>query len=150
MKIKEQIDKNYLESYKAHDEAKVAVLRVLKGDLQNTEIAKKADLADEDVTAIIKKQIKQRQDTILIYKNSGKDDAVLREQEEIDILSQYLPAQLSEDETRKIVQDTINELEIADKSQIGKLIGTVVSKNKNSIDGALVARIASELLPTKN
>lgn len=148
--LKARIDKDYIEAYKAKNNALVAVLRILKSELKNTEIATKTEMKDEDVISVLKKQVKQRQETISIYQKSGKEDAAAAEQKEIDILNAYLPAQMSPEETRKIVEDTIQELQITDKSQIGKLIGAVVAKNKNSIDGAMVARIASELLSDKS
>ncbi len=148
--LKARIDKDYIEAYKAKNDALVAVLRILKSELKNTEIATKSEMKDEDVVSVLKKQVKQRQETISIYQKGGKEDAAAAEQKEIDILNTYLPAQMSPEETRKIVGDTIQELQITDKSQMGKLIGAVVAKNKNSIDGALVARIASELLSDKS
>ena len=148
--LKARIDKDYIEAYKAKNNALVAVLRILKSELKNTEIATKTEMKDEDVISVLKKQVKQRQETISIYQKSGKEDAAAAEQKEIDILNAYLPAQMSPEETRKIVEDTIQELQITDKSQIGKLIGAVVAKNKNSIDGAMMARIASELLSDKS
>lgn len=146
MTLKEQIGKDYLEAYKAQDDSLVAVLRMLKSDLQNTEIAKKSELKDEETVTVIKKQVKQRADTIEIYKKSGKDDAANIEQKEIEILTKYLPAQLSEEEIRKIVETAIEKLGVSDISQVGRVIGGVMAERKEEVDGSLVAKFARELL----
>lgn len=146
MNIKEQIEKEYLEAYKAHNDEFVAVLRILKSELKNAEIAKKSELVNEEVISVIKRQIKQRLDTIEIYKKSGKEEAASSEQKEIDILSKYLPAQLSEEETKNIVVFAIEKLGASDSSQTGRVIGEVMKDHKDDADGALVAKIARELL----
>lgn len=146
MSLKTQIESEYLQAYKEKDTEKVSVLRMLKSALQNAEIAKKEELADADVIAVIKKEVKQRKETIETYKAAGKTEAILAEEKEITILDQYLPKQLGEEETAKIVDDKIAELGATDTSKIGQVIGGIMKDHGDEIDGGMVARLVNQKL----
>jgi len=146
MSLKEQIAQEYLTAYKSKDELKVAVLRLLKSVLQNSEIAKKEDLTDDDVIAAIKREVKQRKETIETYKNAGKTEAIEAEEKEIAVLEQYLPNQLSEEDTINIVDAKITELGATDVSKIGQVIGAIMKDHGGEIDGGLVAKLVNQKL----
>lgn len=146
MSLKEQIAQEYLTAYKSKDELKVAVLRMLKSALQNSEIAKKAELSDEDVIAVLKKEVKQRKETIETYKTAGKSEAIEAEEKEIGVLKQYLPSQLSEEDTAKIVDEKIAELGATDASKIGQIIGAIMKDHGSEVDGGLVAKLVNQKL----
>jgi len=146
MTILEQIEKDFLESYKAHDELKVSTLRMLKSSLKNAQIAKKGELDDSNAISIIKKEIKQRKDSIDAYKEAGREESVEKETKEMKILSGYLPNQMSDDEIRSIVTETIDSTGASGMQDMGKVICAVMQKHGDSVDGAQVSAITKELL----
>lgn len=145
-KLVAKIESDYINAYKSRDELKISVLRLIKSAIKNEEINKKAELSEEAVIVVLKRELKQRKDAIAIYSQAGKTKAIQKEESEIALIESYLPKQLNESDTEKIVLDIKNDLQIKDKSQIGKLIGAVMSKHKNSVDGNLVSKIANKLL----
>lgn len=144
--LKDQIDKDYLESYKAHDEEKVSVLRMIKSGLQNAEIAKKDKLSDEEVITILKKEVKQRLEAGETYEKAGEAGKKEQELEEIKIIEAYLPKQLDESATREIVKKILAENSITDKSKMGQAIGLIMKDHGSEIDGKTVSRIVAEEL----
>lgn len=155
MTIKEQIEKDFLEAYKAHDELKVSVLRMLKSSIKNAEIAlrqssgssdNKTELNDSDVIAVLKKEIKQRKDSIEAYKEAARVESVEQETKEMELLSSYLPSQMSEAELRSIAQETITQTGATGMQDMGKVIGSIMQKHGDSVDGGAVSKIVKELL----
>lgn len=146
MNLQEKINDDFLQAYKSHNEICVDILRILKSEIKNTEIALKKTLEDADVVTVIKRQIKQHRDTIDIYEKSGKNEAKEKELREIEILEKYLPKQLSEDELRSIAQDKISALNATGPSDMGKVIGAIMAENKGKADGVMVSKIVKELL----
>lgn len=144
--LKDQIDKDYLESYKAHNEEKVSVLRMVKSGLQNAEIAKKDKLSDEEVITILKKEVKQRVEAGETYEKAGETEKKEQELKEIKIIEIYLPKQLDEASTREIVKKILSENSIADKSKMGQAIGLVMKDHESELDGKTVSRIVAEEL----
>jgi hypothetical protein len=150
MSIKAKIEQDFIEAYKNREELKVSVLRLVKSAVKNAEIQKKEELTDDDVITVMKKEAKQRRETIKEFEKANQLEAAKKEEMELNIIEAYLPKQLSEDEVKNIVQSTINELDIENQAQIGKLIGAVMSKCGNLVDGNTVSRIARETLQNKN
>lgn len=146
MTIKEQINADFIAAYKAHDEIRVSVLRMTKSSIQNAEIAKKETLNDSDIVAVLKKEIKQRKDSIAAYKDAGRNESAAQEEKEMEILSSYLPSQMSEEEIRKIAVDKISQLNASGMQDMGKVIGAIMQKHGDSVDGGMVSRIVKELL----
>lgn len=144
--IKEQIDSDYLNAYKAHEELRVSVLRMIKSSIKNAEIAKKTEISDSDVVAVLKKEIKQRIDSIEAYKKAGREESAAKEKEEMDIISEYLPSQLNEEEIRKIAEDTITQLGASGMQDMGRVIGAIMQKHGDSVNGAVASGIVKELL----
>ncbi|HQP10077.1 MAG TPA: GatB/YqeY domain-containing protein, partial [Candidatus Omnitrophota bacterium] len=104
--LEEQIGKDYIQAMKDRDSVRSSTLSFLRAQMKNVIIDKKVKgLSDEDVITVIKKQIKQRQDSIAQFKQGGREDLVQKEQAEADFLSAYLPASLSDEELRAIARD---------------------------------------------
>jgi hypothetical protein len=146
MSIIEQIGTDYIDAYKSHEELRVSVLRMLKSALKNEEIKNLGQLDESGVIKVIKKEINQRKESVIEYKRAGKDEMVAKEESEITILESYLPKQLSEDEIKTIVQNTIIEISAEGMKDMGKVIGKVMSEHGDSIDGKAVSQVAQELL----
>lgn len=146
MTIKEQIEKDFLEAYKSHEELKVSVLRMLKSSIKNAEIDKKTELNDSDVIAVLKKEIKQRKDSIEAYKEAGRAESVEQESKEMELLSSYLPSQMSEEDIRTIAQEAITQIGASGMQDMGKVISSIMQKHGDSVDGGTVSKIVKELL----
>lgn len=144
--LKDQIDKDYIASYKAHEEDKVSVLRMIKSGLQNAEIAKKDKLSDEEIIVILKKEIKQRLEAAETYEKAGETEKKEQELSEIKRIEVYLPKQLDDVQTREIVKKTLAENSISDKSKMGQAIGLIMKNHGSEIDGKTVSRIVAEEL----
>jgi len=144
--MKQQIEKDFLDAYKSHEDERVSVLRMVKSAIQNAEIAQKGELDESAVTSVLKKEIKQRKDSIAAYKDAGREDAAAKEERELEIISLYLPQQLSEEELKKIVENTISELNASGKEDLGKVIGAVMKEHGDNVDGGAVSAIIKDLL----
>lgn len=142
----EQIDQDYLDAYKNHQSQLVSVLRLLKSTLKNAEIEKKELLSDQEVISIIQKEIKQGEEAILEYKRGDRAELAEKEKSEIDLLSKYLPKQLSNEELDAIISDIINQSDEETKNQPGRIIGAIMSKVSGRAPGNLVSKLVLQKL----
>lgn len=146
MSIKKQIDSDFLIAYKAHDTLRVSVLRMIKSSIKNAEISKKEELGDSNVISVLKKEIKQRIDSIEAYKKADRTDSAEQEEKEMEMISAYLPKQLSEEEIKKIAEETIGLTNASGMQDMGKVIGMIMQKHGDNVRGELVSSIVKELL----
>ena len=147
MSVQQQLDEVYLEAFKGKQETAVSTLRMLKAVIVNKKIEKKMAkeeiLSDDDIVMIIKSEVKKRQDSIVAYREGGRDDLVQKEQAEIEVLNRFLPEQLTEDQVRAAVVEAIKETGATD---FGKVMGLVMAKTRGQTDGQLVSRLVKEEL----
>lgn len=144
-KLQEELKKSMLE----RNEQKTSVLRLLLSALNYYEIQKGGagySASPEDVLTIIQKEAKQRRDSIEEYKKANRDDLADKEQEELDILSLYMPEMMSEDEIRKIVKEKISETGATSFADMGKVMASLMPVTKGKADGSIVSRIVKEQL----
>lgn len=146
MNLKETISKDFITAYKAKETEKISVLRMLQSAIKNAEIDSKKELDDAQVVEIITKQTKQRKDAIDQYQKGGRADLVEKEQKELDIISVYMPKQLTEEEVVSIVKKAIADTGAQNKSDMGKVMGAIMPQVKGKADGSLVSRIVSNEL----
>lgn len=142
----EKITKDLTEAMKAKDTFRTSVLRMLKSALKNEEINKKSPLTDDEVLAIIKKQVKTRKDSMNEYASYNRMDLADSLQKEIDILNEYLPEELSDEELEKIVKETITKVKAESIKQIGMVIKTISSEYGARCDMAKVSKLVKERL----
>src|SRR5204862_2066028 len=131
MKIQERIDSDLKESMRAKNASKVGVLRMLKSALKYAAIAKSgsdAELSDAEAAQVIRKQAKQRQDSIESFEKGGRVELAAKEKEELSILNGYLPQAMSGDELARIVRETIAETGATSKAQMGVVMKAVQAK----------------------
>lgn len=155
--LKQQIHNSTAEALKAGDHFLVGTLRMLLAAIQNKEKEKKfkekvegdAQLTDEEIIDVISSEIKKRNDAIALYKQGNRPELAEREQKEIGALKKYLPAQLSEDEIKKLVQESIALTNAKEMKDMGKVMGDLNPKIKGKADGATVSKIVKELLISK-
>lgn len=146
MSLKEQLTNDMKEAMKAHEKERLAVIRMVRGAIKQQEIDGKTELDDEGVIAVMSKEIKMRKDSLAEFQKGGRDDLVAKTQAEIDFLMPYMPAQLSEDEVRKLVQEAVAQTGAATVKDMGKVMGVLMPKVKGRADGKLVNMIVRDLL----
>ena len=144
--MRERILNDLVTAMKNKDKETLTVLRMVKGAIQLEEINKKQELNDEDVIAVISKKIKTRKESMLEFEKAGRSDLVEQTSKEIEILNQYMPKQLSEEEVLKVIDDAFNELKPEKPSDMGKLMGFLTPKLKGKADMSFVSKTIKEKL----
>lgn len=137
------------EAMKAGDAIKRDTLRMLDAMIKNTEIEKmkkEEGLADAEILEVLARAVKQRKDSVVQYTAGGRPELAEKESQEIEILMQYMPEQMSEDKIREIIKDVITATGASSKADIGKVIGAAMGRLKGQADGNDVKRIAEEEL----
>lgn len=139
------------DAMKAKEDGRLAlnVIRMARAHIKQAEIdAGHADFNDDQVVAILRKEVKQRKETLAEIAGSGRDDLVEQTNAEIAVLQKYLPAELSEDEIRKVVQETINGLD-ENQRNMGVVMKTVMAKLRGKADGKIISTIVRQILAGK-
>jgi len=149
MTLQQSVDSDLKEAMRAKDAAKLGVLRMLKSALKYAAIAKsgaEAELSDAEAVQVIRKQAKQRQDSIESFEKGGRAELAEKEKEELAILNTYLPQGMSPDELAKVVRETIAELGAKSKAQMGSVMKELQAKVAGRADGkTLSAEVARQL-----
>jgi len=149
MNLSERIDSDLKEAMRAKDATRTSVLRMVKAALKNAAIAKSgagAQLSDAETAQVIRKQVKQRQDSIESFEKGGRAELAAKEKEELSILQSYLPQQMSADELAKVVRETIAELGASSKAQMGAVMKALQAKVAGRADGkTLSAEVQRQL-----
>lgn len=146
--IKEQLMADMKVAMKAREEGKLAlnVIRMARAHIKQAEIdGGHVDFDDDQVLAILRKEVKQRKETLDEIRNSGRDDLVAETEAEITVLKKYLPPEMSEEAIRKVVTDVIAELEPGQKT-MGSVMKAVMAKLKGQADGKVINCIVREVL----
>lgn len=150
MNIHQQVESDLRVALKSGDKEKAGILRFLIAALKNHQIEIKAKgedfLADEETVAVVRRQIKQRKDSISEYQKGGRTDLVENEEKDLAILQNYAPDQMDEGKLREIVKAKMAELGVSDKSGFGKLMGAVMKETKGQAEGDIVKKIVEEEL----
>jgi len=146
MSIAEQINKDFIDAYKARDEKMKSLLSMIKSALKNKEIETQKPLEDSEVIDVLAKEAKKRKDSATAYEQGGRPELAAQEIAEAEMISKYLPEQLGEDAIREIIKATITELGASSMADMGKVIGAVVGKTKGQAEGGLISRIVKEEL----
>lgn len=147
MSLIEKIKAEVKEAMKQKDTVKLSTLRMLNSAIKNTAIDKRKEtLDDSEVIEVVSRAVKQHKDSIENYKNANREELVEQEQKELNILMEYMPEQMSEDEIRKIAADSIAEIGEVSVADFGKVMGQIMSKVKGKADGNIVTRIVKEEL----
>lgn len=145
----ETIKKQIVEAMRSRDALRLEVLRGLQALFSNELIAKKSSepfLKDDDVLAIIKRSVKQRKDSIEQFEKGGRNDLAKKEKAELAILEAFLPATMSREEIKKVIQGQLKASGPMDKAKIGQFIGMMMKELKGKADGADVKAVVDELV----
>ncbi|ANF97740.1 GatB/YqeY domain-containing protein [Paenibacillus bovis] len=146
MSLSERLNENMKQAMRDKDKFKLSTIRMVRSTVKNLEIDLKRDANDEEVLDILSREIKQRKDALQEFEKAGRDDLTSNLRAEIEIISEYLPAQLSEEEIKVIVQQTILETGASSKADMGKLMSALMPKVKGRADGKVVNQTVQQLL----
>ena len=139
MSIAEQIDKDYIEAYKAKQQVRLGTLRLLKTAAKNKQVELMHPLSDDEYLSVIMHEVKQRQDSIEQYTAAGRSDLADKEAAEADVLKAYLPAQLSDEELAEVVDRVVTPLLDGGMKNMGKAISAIMAEYKGRVDGKAVS-----------
>ena len=131
---------------KAKDKERLSIIRMTRSEIKNKEIETGEELDDQGVTAVIAKQVKQIKDSLADFEKSGKKDVMKKLHNEIKILQEYLPEQMSEAEVDKLVDQVIEETGAENMSDMGQVMGAIMPKIKGKADGSMVSSKVKEKL----
>lgn len=138
---------DFKDAMKSKDEVKKNTINLARAAIKQVEIDTRTELTDDEILPIIAKQVKMRKDALADFEKGGRTDLIDAYKKEIEILEVYLPAQLSEDEIKAVVEETARELGIdGGKQNMGKLMGPVMAKVKGQADGGAVKKVVMEFL----
>ena len=151
MSLKDTIETEYKNALKAKDKTKISTYRLILSSIKDLDIVNrsgtnKKDTDDEDIKKLLKKMVKQRTESIDIYKKNNRIDLLEVEQNEYDILTGFLPTQLSDEETKKICTEVISKLGANSIKDMGKVMGELKKQHADEIDFAKAGPLIKELL----
>ncbi|MCR8641983.1 GatB/YqeY domain-containing protein [Paenibacillus sp. N1-5-1-14] len=146
MNLSERLNEDMKQAMKSQDKFKLSVIRMVRSAVKNIEIDQRKALDDNEVLDVLSREIKQRKDSLQEFEKAGRNDLAEPLKAEIDILMEYLPQQLSEEEVKAIVQQTIQEVGASSKADMGKVMSALMPKVKGLADGKIVNQCVQQLL----
>ena len=151
MSLRDKIDADYKNALKSKDKIQISTYRLILSGIKDLDISNrsgpnKKETNDEDIKKLLKKMIKQRSESIDIYKKNNRKDLLEVEEKESEILSGYLPKQLGEEETKKICTETVSKLGASSIKDMGKVMGELKKQYADSLDFAKAGSVLKELL----
>ena len=151
MSLKSKIESDYQNSLKSKDKGKISTYRLILASIKDLDIAnrsgpKKKETDDNDVKQILKKMIKQRSESIEIYKKNNREDLLKVEENEVSILSNYLPKQLSDEETKNVCLEIVKKINAQSVKDMGKVMGELKKNYSDNLDFSKAGKILKEVL----
>lgn len=146
MTLTDQLRNDMKTAMKARDKDTLSVIRMIRASVKNKEIERGTELSDTEVTEIIARELKQRNDSLQEFEKAKRSDLVAQTKQEIEILKRYLPEQLTEDELRQMIKETIQTVGARSKADLGKVMAALMPKVKGRADGKQVNRLVQEEL----
>ncbi len=151
MPLKETIETEYKNALKSKDKSKISTYRLILSSIKDLDILNrsgpnKKDTDDEDIKKLFKKMVKQRAESIEIYKKNNRSDLLEVEQNEYDILTSFLPKQLNDEETKKICEETISKLSATSIKDMGKVMGELKKNHADELDFSKAGFLLKQML----
>lgn len=146
MSILDQLTNDMKLAMKAQDKTRLSVIRMVISAVKYAELEKKVSLNDDQVLDVLAREVKQRKDSLAEFERGNREDLVAKVKEELAILADYLPEQLTEDAVRAVITATISELGATSRADMGRVMGAVMPQLKGRADGKLINTIVQELL----
>ena len=148
MGLADTIQSDLKDAMKARDKVRTGTLRIVLAGIKNlrAEPGHGDDVSDPEVIDIMSREAKKRRESIVTYTDAGREELAATEQSELDVLTDYLPQQMGEEEIRAVVSETIEQVGASGPADLGKVMGALMPKVKGKADGKLVNTIVRELL----
>ncbi len=146
MNIKERLRLEMKESLKAGDKLRLSTIRMMLSEMGNAEIAKRDELSEEEMLAVVTREAKRRKEAIEEFGKAGRQDLVDKESFEYSVIESYLPRQLDESEIRRMIEEAVEETGASSPGDLGKVMSAVMPRLKGKADGRRVNLIAREML----
>ena len=146
MSLKDKLMEDLKSAMRNKDKLRKDTITMVRAAIKQKEVDDRVELNDQDVIDILTKQLKEKKHSIEEFKKGDRQDLIEQTNKEIDVLLDYLPKQLGEDELRQIIQETMNENNINSVKDMGTLMKNIMPKVKGKADGNTVSKIAKELL----
>ncbi|MGH2380143.1 MAG: GatB/YqeY domain-containing protein [Candidatus Limnocylindria bacterium] len=144
--LSDRIESEMRDAMRARDEQRTQTLRMVMAAAHNVKIARGRDLTDEDVIDVLTKQVKQRRESIAMFRDAGREELAAAEEAEAVILAEFLPQQLTEDEVTSLVRAAIAGTGATSPADLGRVMGRVSPQTKGRADGRLVSEVVRRLL----
>ncbi len=149
MNFIQKIEKDFLTAYKAKEGCRVAVLRMLKTAIKNKQVELGTPPDDDQVLSLVAKQAKQRKESIDQFRAAGRDDLADKEQAELEILSEYLPKALTDDELAQLVDAAVKRLGASSLKDMGAVMQAVMSEGGGGVDGKKASTLVRQRLSSQ-
>jgi len=146
MTLSGRIESAMRDGMRARDERRTQTLRMAMAAAHNLKIARGRELTDEEVIGVLTKQVKQRRESIAIYRDAGREDRAVAEEAEAAILTEFLPQQLAEDEIESMARAAIAEAGASTPAEMGRVMGLLSPRTKGRADGRFVSEVVRRLL----
>jgi uncharacterized protein YqeY len=146
MSLSDRLNEDMKQAMKSQDKFKLSVIRMVRAAIKNIEIDQRKTLDDNEVLDVLASEIKQRRDSLHEFEKAGRDDLAEGLRSELTILVNYMPQQLTEDEVKDIVIQTIQEVGASSKADMGKVMGALMPKVKGRADGKLINQLVQQSL----
>ncbi|MDT8861792.1 GatB/YqeY domain-containing protein [Alkalihalobacillus sp. MEB130] len=146
MNLLERLNQDMKNAMKNKEKDRLSVIRMVKSSLQNEKYKLGRELTDDDSLTVLNRELKQRKDSLHEFEQANREDLASKLRDEIVVLEDYMPEQLSEEEVAQIVQETIEEVGASTKGDMGKVMGAIMPKVKGKADGGLVNRLVQQHL----
>ena len=150
MSLKKQIDEKLNQALKAKDKSTYPTLRLVVSAIKDAEIAARTkgqkEMSDSDIMAILKKMIKQRNESCEVYKKASRNELLENETKEIEVISSFLPKQLSEEETKKLCQEAVKSSGASSMKDMGKVMGMATMEMAGKADGKTISDVVKSKL----
>jgi uncharacterized protein YqeY len=146
LNLLERLNQDMKNAMKNKEKDRLSVIRMVKSSLQNEKYKLGRELTDDDSLTVLNRELKQRKDSLHEFEQANREDLASKLRDEIVVLEDYMPEQLSEEEVTQIVQETIAEVGASTKGDMGKVMGAIMPKVKGKADGGLVNRLVQQHL----
>ena len=146
MSLKEKLQEDLKSSMKNKDTVRKSVVTLVRSSIKQFEVDNRVELDEEGIVDIIAKQLKQRRDALVEFQKAGREDLINETESEIQVLKEYLPRQLSEEELNEIVKSTISEVGATSMKDMGKIMSVIRPKTKGRADGKLINELIKKNL----
>ncbi|SER70664.1 GatB/YqeY domain-containing protein [Salipaludibacillus aurantiacus] len=146
MTILDQLNEDMKEAMRNKEKQRLLVIRSVKSSIQNESINKGKELTDDEILTVLNREMKQRKESLHEFEQANRQDLADKTNAEIQILTEYMPSQLTEEELQQVVNETIEEVGAESKADMGKVMGAIMPKVKGRADGSKVKELVQQSL----